>query len=115
MGLLDSFRNKDLETELTALESGDSRSSTLVPAEPPVVQRLRKAIDYVVKSMPNNGATWAPIVKRVTADMVENMEEFPPEIIEFYTQQVAGLLYWTATGKGITGVPLPDDFGVSTE
>lgn len=73
---------------------------------------MRQAIDYVVRSMPSTGATWAPIVKRVTADMVENMEDFPPEIIELYTRQVAGLLYWTATGRGIDGVPLPEDFQV---
>ena len=99
---------------MTALESG-IRSSTLVPAEPEVILRLRKAIEYVVRSMPNNGSAWAPIVKRVTADMVENIEDFEPEIIELYTRQVAGLLYWTATGEGITGVPLPEDFGVNTE
>lgn len=93
------------------LESA-THSTTLEPAEPPVVKRLRKAIDYVVRSMPANGMTWAPIIKRVTADMIENLEDFPPEIVEVYTQQVAGLLYWTATGKGIPDVPLPEDFEV---
>lgn len=100
---------------MLALESADSHSSTPVQADPPVLKRLRHAIQYVVSSMPNNGTTWAPIVKRVTNDMMENLEEFPPEFVEFYTKQVAGLLHWTATGKAIDGVPLPEDFEVSGE
>lgn len=53
-----------------------------------------------------------PIVKRIANDMLEDVREFPPELVELYIKQVAALLYWTAEGRVMDDIPLPDDFKV---
>lgn len=53
-----------------------------------------------------------PIVKRIANDMLEDVREFPPELVELYIKQVAALLYWTAEGSVMDDIPLPDDFKV---
>jgi hypothetical protein len=84
-------------------------SSTPVPAEPPVIQRLNRVIAYVTKMVPAN-SKGASIAKRVASEMLLDVSEIPPEFVEFYVKQLSVLMYWTATGETVGDMPLPEDF-----
>lgn len=85
-------------------------STTLAPVEDPeVITRLKKVIAYVSAMVPNN-AKGAVIVRRVAAEMLNEIGEMPPEFIEFYIKQLSTMMYWTATGETIDDMPLPEDF-----
>lgn len=84
-------------------------SSTLAPADTPVVERLKKVVEYVSKMVPS-GAKGSAIVRRMAMELLNDVSEYPPEFVEFYLKQFSALMYWTAMGETIDDVPLPEDF-----
>lgn len=51
-----------------------------------------------------------PIINRMAIEMVSELRDYPPEIIELYVKQVAALIYWTGSGEIIKDFPMPPDF-----
>ncbi|HEY6020720.1 MAG TPA: hypothetical protein VIY48_12740 [Candidatus Paceibacterota bacterium] len=105
MGILDRMMDKGRNSTPLALES-----STPAPeAEAVVYRRLNSVLDYVSKMVPAD-AKGAKIAQRIGREMVGDLSEVPPEIVEFYIKQLAGMMFWCATGETLDGVVLPEDF-----
>lgn len=104
MGILDRMVNKGRELE------ADGEFSTLEAEDKaPVFKRLDTLIDYVSKAVPA-GNKVGPILRRVAADMTEDIQQFPPEVVELYIKYFASMLFWVAEGNTPDEFPLPDDF-----
>jgi hypothetical protein len=54
-----------------------------------------------------------PIVRRLAVEMISEIRDYPPEIVELYVKQVAALIYWTGSGEVIKDFPMPPDFMAS--
>ncbi len=75
----------------------------------PVFKRLDTLIDYVTKAIPS-GNKISPILRRVAADMTQDIQGFPPEVVELYIKYFASMLFWVAEGNTPDEFPLPEDF-----
>lgn len=111
MSLIERMMNKGQSIPANRLEL-TSGSSTPEADDPAVLIRMRKVVNYISAMVPASGNAMGPIVKRIANDMLEDVREFPPELVELYIKQVAALLYWTAEGRVMDDIPLPDDFKV---
>lgn len=50
------------------------------------------------------------ILEKLMGDALEEAAEVPPEILELYMSQAAGVLWYAATGETGSHIPIPDDF-----
>jgi hypothetical protein len=50
------------------------------------------------------------LLRKLVDEALEEMGEVPPEMIEFYFQRAAHMMYWGATGQVIENLPLPNNF-----
>lgn len=78
-------------------------------ADPPVIYRMHKVIEYMTGLVPN-GAKASPIVRRISSEMMNDIVEYPPELVEMYVGQISALLSWVATGKMVEDVTYPPGF-----
>ena len=106
MGILDRMLDKGRNTR-PALES--STPDQAVDGEAPVYDRMEKVIKYASSMVPSGNKS-GMIMKRVGADMLEEIRTFPPEIVELYLKQFAALMFWVAEGNTLDDFPLPPDF-----
>lgn len=79
------------------------------PADLPILNRMNQVIDYMSNAVPT-GFKASGIMKRVAREMLSEMDEIPPEILEFYVKQLSTMLYWVATGAALDDMPLPENF-----
>lgn len=105
MGLLERMQNKGRSTP----DSLPLDSSIPGPDEPVVFQRMDRVITFVTGMVPG-GSKGSPIVKRVVSEMVEEIRDVPPEMVELYVRQISALLHWVATGETLGDIPLPAGF-----
>lgn len=61
-------------------------------------------------SLVPTGAKASPIVKRISSEMLNDIVEFPPELIEMYVGQISALLSWVADGQIVEDVVYPPGF-----
>jgi hypothetical protein len=96
------------------LSTSPELSSTLVRVvDPPVVQRIKQVMNYVTSMAGKN--EMPPIVNRLAMEMISEIRDYPPEIVELYVKQVAALIYWTGSGEIIKDFPMPPDFVVQQD
>lgn len=69
---------------------------------------MKEVLTFLTSKVPSGNKT-TPIVRRVAAEMFDELAEIPPEFIEFYVKQLANALYWAATGDGLDDMPHPLD------
>lgn len=50
------------------------------------------------------------LLTRLAKEALEEMKEVPPQMVEFYFRRAAAIMYWSATGERVIGMPMPDDF-----
>lgn len=104
MGMLDRMRDKGRTDPSRALESSIPELD-----DPPVIVRMRKVVSYMTSLVPT-GAKASPIVKRISSEMLNDIVEFPPELIEMYVGQISALLSWVADGQFVEDVVYPPGF-----
>jgi len=105
MGLLDRM--------MKGPSTSQEPSSTLVRVvDPPVITRIKQVMDYVTNMAGKNDMP--PIVRRLAQEMISEIRDYPPEIVELYVKQVAALIYWTGSGEIIKDFPMPPDFMTET-
>jgi hypothetical protein len=56
------------------------------------------------------GKRTAYLLNKLAQEAVNEMAEVPPEMVEFYFKRAAAVMYWSATGERVLGMPMPDDF-----
>lgn len=56
------------------------------------------------------GKSLPGIVNRVVREMLSELSEVPPVMVEFYSKQAAAMIYWISSGEENPDVPLPDNF-----
>lgn len=69
-------------------------------------------MNYVVKLAPNDNpmvGKFLPFVNVMVREALEEMRDFPPEIVEIYVGQLVGLIQYVADGST---ADLPQDFQV---
>lgn len=71
-----------------------------------MVQHMTSTIDDGSKK----GKRTAFLIKKLIAEAAEEMDDVPPEMISFYMNRAAAMMYWAATGERIVNMPLPPDF-----
>jgi hypothetical protein len=74
----------------------------------PVLNRIKLVLNYM--SRIRGGKNVSPVVIRVAMEMLDELREVPPPILEFYTKQVAAMLFWVSSGEDNPDMPLPEDF-----
>jgi hypothetical protein len=97
-----------------------SLSSTGEPAESdyainPVIARSAVAVKYMISKGQNSSGAKAGtmrIVTKIVTEALSDASDVPPAIAEFYMKQLAAMIWWTATGEALEGMPLPEDFTV---
>lgn len=75
-------------------------------------------LDYFIGNIGNDtvkNRRMSVMLKRIAAEAADEMSDVPPEIIELYFTQAAGVMYWAATGERIYNIPLPNGFEVPAE
>jgi hypothetical protein len=105
MGILDRMVNKGRET---VTETGEFSTPDLAD-KAPVFKRLDTLIEYVSKAVPA-GNKVGPIIRRIAVDMTDDIQAFPPEVVELYIKYFASMLFWVAEGNTPDEFPLPEDF-----
>lgn len=93
-------REPEADGEFSTLEAADKA---------PVFKRLDTMITYISNAVPS-GNKVGPILRRVAADMTEDIQQFPPEVVELYIKYFASMMYWVAEGNTPDEFPLPEDF-----
>jgi len=87
-------------------DTADS-SSLALQDDAPVVIRIKRVLGY----MSTRGGNRIPSVfVRIAMEMLTELSEVPPPILEFYTKQVGAMLYWVSSGEADPNIPLPEDF-----
>lgn len=121
MGLLDRMKaTDDLEFDDPILGEHQTLTplSTLVPDKPDVLLRMEAMMEYFTKSIDDGtkkGRRTSFLIKKLIQEASEEIADAPPEMISFYIERSAALMYWAATGERIVNIPLPDDFRVPPE
>src|SRR5579863_3464615 len=121
MGLLDRMKSTD-DLEFDDPILGDPRTqgslSTLVADKPLVLRRMELMVEHMTKSIDDGtkkGKRTAYLVKKLIQEASEEIADAPPEMISFYIERSAALMYWAATGERILNMPLPKDFDPPAE
>lgn len=87
--------------------SETTQSSSLVQADPPVIQRSRFLIQYALEHTKGQ-IPW--MVQSIVEEVIEEMADLPPDKVQDladYLAMTAKILTWAATGE--TG-DMPEDF-----
>lgn len=102
--------------------SGTSHNSTTPDISPdqgpeaPVYARLRVVLNYMSqmgKQMSGEKNPKLGIFNKIMSEMMKEVTEYPPAIVELYLKQFAGLVFWVADGDVIDGVEFPPGFTAS--
>lgn len=106
MGILDRMMDKG--SALAVTQSSDE------PLEErddiPVLARIKQVLKFFSGSMAGvqgERTKFAFMVNRVAVEMLEELYEVPPEIMEAYLMQFSEMLRWAATGDESSDL-LPD-------
>lgn len=104
MSMADRIRDRQRRktaTEQLAIENQDSSSSltVLVPAESPVVQRLRMVFDHMTQYISENGdSRYSFILQTVMDEALGEMNEEGPENLEAWFEQFGMIVKWIGSG-----------------
>lgn len=87
-----------------------SDEPTEVRDDIPVLARVKQVLQFFSGSMAGvsgERSKFAFMVNKVAVEMLEELYEVPPEIMEAYLKQFSQMLYWAATGDESSDL-LPD-------
>ena len=113
MGMLDRMMGKGLNPNSDP-STEDSTSTTPAPADAPVYDRIRRVVNYMTANgMKASGGDAGNkrslfIVSKLVEEVINDLHDVPPEIVEMYMTQISRLLYWASTGIVPEGDELPE-------
>lgn len=112
--LIDRMRNKGRENSEYSIQVQDEPEAE----DAPVIKRIQLMLDYFISNIGQDTAKnkrVAYMLKRIATEAADEMADVPPEIIELYFKQAAGVMFWAATGEQIINIPLPAGFETPKE
>lgn len=85
----------------------EGSTSLVLAGDAPVMLRIKRVMTYMAR----RGNSRIPgVVVKIVTEMLGELDEVPPAIVELYTKQVAAMLFWVSTGEADPDIPLPEDF-----
>jgi len=70
---------------------------------------------HTLSAMSDGKSNVARILGRISKEALTDMADAPPEVVEYYFRQAAGMMFWAATGEPIPGVEFPEGFSPELE
>lgn len=107
MSILDRLRRMEMDNGTDPQEASSrlktSSSTTLVPAEPPVIQRLRGIFGELQNVMKQSSAgesldRFSFLINSVTAEIVEELAALDVATLEMYLYQIGLMFEWVGSG-----------------